>query len=71
MSDTPEMNEAELDAMIKRAGLSPDDTLRKELHAAWPHVAAMTKRVRTPRERAAEPAHIFSLPIPSDMRLDD
>jgi len=54
--------------LIKRAGLSPDAELRAALWNAWPHVKAMTENVRTPRERAAEPAHIFTLPIPEELQ---
>ncbi|WP_045392133.1 hypothetical protein [Falsirhodobacter sp. alg1] len=59
-----ELNADEIDALIARAGLSPDASLREALHRAWPYVAEMAERVRTPRGRAAEPAHIFALLLP-------
>ncbi len=52
----PEIDDAALDFLLTRAGLSPTDPQRAGLKAAYAHVAAMAERVRKPRGRMAEPA---------------
>lgn len=49
--------------LMKRVGLkaSPEET--EELRKAYRYVLEMAARVRTPRGREAEPAHIFALPF--------
>jgi hypothetical protein len=49
----------EFDFLAKRAGLSLTAAQKAEIMGAYPHIAAMAERVRTPRGREAEPAHIF------------
>ena len=51
----PELDDATLDFLLSRAGLSPNDEQRAGLRAAYVHVAAMAERVRKPRGRMAEP----------------
>ena len=51
----PELDDAALDFLLARAGLSPTDAQKAGLKAAYPHVAAMAERVRKPRSRMAEP----------------
>ncbi len=51
----PELDDAALDFLLSRAGLSPTEAQRVGLKAAYQHVAAMAERVRKPRGRMAEP----------------
>jgi hypothetical protein len=51
----PELDDATLDFLIARSGLSPTSKQRAELKAVYPDVAAMAERVRKPRGRMAEP----------------
>jgi hypothetical protein len=52
----PEIDDATLDFLLARAGLSPTPQQRAELQSIYPHVAAMAELVRKPRGRMAEPA---------------
>jgi hypothetical protein len=52
----PELDDATLDFLLARAGLSPTDEQKAGLKAAYSHVATMAQRVRKPRGRMAEPA---------------
>ena len=62
MSDETISTEA-FAVLLARAGLTKlTDEQIEDLRAAYKHVQAMAERVRTPRERAAEPAHIFVMP---------
>jgi hypothetical protein len=51
----PELDDATLDFLLARGGLSPTAEQRAGLKAAYSHVAAMAERVRKPRGRMAEP----------------
>ena len=51
----PELDDATLDLLLARSGLSPTAEQKAGLKAAYPHVAAMAERVRKPRGRMAEP----------------
>jgi hypothetical protein len=51
----PKLDDAALDFLLSRAGLSPTEAQRVGLKAAYQHVAAMAERVRKPRGRMAEP----------------
>jgi hypothetical protein len=58
MSDT--ITPAEFDFLVRRAGLTLSETQKAEMIGVYPLVAAMAARIRTPpRDRMAEPAHIF------------
>ena len=59
---TPKITEADFAALVKRAGLTLSDAQKAELFKAYAYVEVMVERVRTPRGRAAEPAHIFGFP---------
>jgi hypothetical protein len=59
---TPKITEAEFATLVKRAGLTLSDAQKAELYKAYGYVEAMIARVRTPRGREAEPAHIFVFP---------
>jgi hypothetical protein len=52
----PDLNEAALEFLLARSGLSPTPKQQAELSAIYPHIAAMTALVRKPRGRMAEPA---------------
>jgi hypothetical protein len=51
----PELDDAALDFLLARAGVSPTEAQREGLKAAYEHVTAMAARVRKPRGRMAEP----------------
>ncbi|MEJ0020426.1 MAG: hypothetical protein WDN25_28530 [Acetobacteraceae bacterium] len=51
----PELDDATLDYLLARSGLSPTAEQKAGLKAAYPSVAAMAERVRKPRGRMAEP----------------
>jgi hypothetical protein len=45
--------------LITRAGLKLSDEQKAELKSVYAGIAAMAERVRKPRGRMAEPAHIY------------
>ena len=51
----PELDDATLEFLLARAGLSPTAEQKDGLKAAYLHVAGMAERVRRPRGRMAEP----------------
>ena len=51
----PELDDAALDYLLARSGLSATAEQKAGLKAAYPHVAAMAESVRKPRGRMAEP----------------
>jgi len=51
----PELDDATLDFLLSRAGLSLTDAQKQGVKAAYIHVAGMADRVRKPRGRMAEP----------------
>jgi hypothetical protein len=56
------MTRAELDAALARLGLDVPPTERDEIAAAAHFIAEMVARLRTPRDVAAEPAHVVRFP---------
>ena len=48
--------------LLERTGLKVPPEEAEELRKAHRYVTEMAARVRTPRGREAEPAHVFSLP---------
>jgi hypothetical protein len=52
-----EINDAALDYLLARAGLSLTEEQKAELKNVSAAIAAMAERVRKPRGRMAEPAH--------------
>jgi hypothetical protein len=48
--------------LVERAGLKLTPEQFEELRQAYPLVERMARTVRRPRDRAAEPAHIFVQP---------
>ena len=55
-----EINDAALEYLLARAGLSLTDEQKAELKKVHAAIAAMAERVRKPRGRMAEPAHTYS-----------
>ncbi len=55
----PRISRPDFDALVRVARLSLTDAQTAELHQAYRYVEAMAETVRTPRDRAAEPAHVF------------
>jgi hypothetical protein len=53
-----EINDAALDYLLARAGLSLTEAQKAELKTVYAGIAAMAERVRKPR-RMAEPAHAY------------
>jgi hypothetical protein len=54
-----EINEAALDYLLARAGLDLTDEQKAELKTVHAALAALAERVRKPRGRMAEPAHVY------------
>ena len=54
-----EINDAALDYLLARAGLDLTAEQKAELKTIHAGLAAMAERVRKPRGRMAEPAHIY------------
>lgn len=51
----PELDDATLEFLLARSGLSPTAEQKIGLKAAYASVAVMAERVRNPRGRMAEP----------------
>jgi hypothetical protein len=51
-----DLNDATLEFLLARSGLSPTPAQKAGLRAIYPHIAAMAELVRKPRGRMAEPA---------------
>jgi len=56
----PEISEAALEFLLARAGLRLGDAERAELREVYAGIAAMAERVRKPRGRMAELAHVYN-----------
>ena len=54
-----EISDAALDFLLARAGLSLTPTQKEDLRSIYPALADMAARVRQPRGRMAEPAHVY------------
>ena len=61
-------NEA-LDFLLARAGLDLTDAEKAELKTVYAGIAAMAERVRKPRGRMAELAHVYNF-TPADLGED-
>ena len=59
MNPTPSIDETTFAVLVRRAGLQLDETQRRTLFEVYGYMEAMLDRLRTPRERGAEPAHVF------------
>ena len=56
-----EINDDALEFLLARAGLHLTPEQKADLKSVYPGIAAMAERVRKPRGRMAEPAHIYRL----------
>jgi hypothetical protein len=54
-----EISDAALDYLLARAGLDLTDEQKAELKTVHAALAALAERVRKPRGRMAEPAHVY------------
>jgi hypothetical protein len=54
-----EINDAALEFLLTRAGLVLTNEQKAELMTIYAGIAEMAERVRKPRGRMAEPAHIY------------
>jgi hypothetical protein len=55
----PEIKDEAFEFLLARAGLSLTDEQKAELLTVYAGIAEMAERVRKPRGRMAEPAHIY------------
>ena len=55
----PELTDQALDFLLARAGLSLTQAQKADLKSVYPAVAEMAERVRKPRGRMAELAHVY------------
>ena len=55
----PEISHEAFEFLLTRAGLSLTDEQKAELKTVYAGIAEMAERVRKPRGRMAEPAHIY------------
>ena len=55
----PEITDEAFEFLLARAGLSLTDEQKAELKAVYAGIVEMAERVRKPRGRMAEPAHIY------------
>ena len=58
-----------LDFLLARAGLALTAAEKAELKTVYAGVALMAERVRQPRGRMAEPAHVYNF-TPADLGED-
>jgi hypothetical protein len=54
-----DIDDAALTFLLARAGLHLTDEQKAELKGVYAGIAAMAERVRKPRGRMAEPAHVY------------
>ena len=54
-----EIPDGALDYLLARAGLQLTDAQKADLKSVYAGIAAMAERVRQPRGRMAEPAHVY------------
>lgn len=55
----PEINDAALEFLLARAGLDVSEAQKAELKTVYAGIVELAERVRKPRGRMAEPAHIY------------
>ena len=54
-----EINDEAFEFLIARGGLKLNEEQKDELKSVYAGIAAMADRVRKPRGRMAEPAHVY------------
>ena len=55
-----DISDEALDFLLARSGLDLTEAEKAELKTVYAGIAAMAERVRQPRGRMAEPAHIYN-----------
>jgi hypothetical protein len=55
----PEIGDEAFEFLLARAGLKLTDEQKAELMTVYSGIAEMAERVRKPRGRMAEPAHVY------------
>jgi len=55
----PELKDEALEFLLARSGLQLTDEQKAELMTVYPGIAEMAERVRKPRGRMAELAHVY------------
>jgi hypothetical protein len=60
MQMADEIGDSALEFLLARSGLDLTEAQKAELKSVYPGIAAMAARVRKPRGRMAEPAHIYN-----------
>jgi hypothetical protein len=55
-----EISDEALDFLLARSGLALTPAQKAELKSVYPGIAAMAERVRKPRGRMAELAHVYN-----------
>ena len=63
---TPELPDQALEFLVARARLALSEAQKAELKSVYAGIVAMAERVRQPRGRMAEPAHIYDF-APEDL----
>lgn len=59
-----EISDEALDFLVARAGLDLTPAQKAELKTVWGGIAEMARRVRQPRGRMAELAHVYNFTAP-------
>ena len=55
----PTVTEAEFAVLVRRAALPLTEAQHTMLYGVYGHLEAMLALLRTPRDRGAEPSHVF------------
>ncbi|HEX3860471.1 MAG TPA: hypothetical protein VHY35_02110 [Stellaceae bacterium] len=58
--DPTQLDDAALEFLLARGGLTLSDAQKADLKSVYPGIAAMAERVRQPRGRMAELAHVYT-----------
>ena len=61
---TTKVNDADFEALLRRTGIPLTPAQVASLREGYALIESMLERVRPPRGRAAEPAHIFAADAP-------
>jgi hypothetical protein len=67
-SPSPQMLEAEFDALTARAGLTIPPERRAAYLTAFADLRGQLTLLNTPRGADIEPAHVFRMPVPEQPR---
>lgn len=55
----PSVTDAEFAVLVRHAGLPLTEAQRTMLYGVYGHLEVMLALLRTPRDRGAEPSHVF------------